>query len=172
MNTNEKVAAKINLIKLPVNNEYEFEFDQSTDWVRDILLELNEEATDKKPEDYLKETSLIIDGSVVKKNNAEWGEYFIVRGHIQATYATECIRTLQPMTVDLDIPLKICFFDQSLATSELFEDQDETYVDQEVMEIYFYDKRTIDFQEMIHEQVFLHYEHYPALDADSPIPAN
>jgi hypothetical protein len=46
---------------------------------------------------------------------------------------------------------------------------DETYVDNEVYEIYFYDKRTIDFQSMIHEQIFLHLDLYPILDADSKL---
>jgi hypothetical protein len=38
-----------------------------------------------------------------------------------------------------------------------------------VYEIYFYNKRTVEFQEMLHEQIFLNYDQYPVLDADSKL---
>jgi uncharacterized protein len=161
-----KVAAQINLIKLPANTKYEFDLDQSTDWVKDILIELNENATEKSPEEYLEETSLFISGEIEKKNKPEMSEYLLVSGTIEADYVTECVRTLKPMKVELNVPFKICFLDESLATTELYSDQDETYVDNDIYELYFYNKRTVNFQEMIHEQVFLNYEQYPVLDAD------
>jgi uncharacterized protein len=161
-----KVAAQINLIKLPANTRYEFDLDQDTDWVRNILIELNENATEKSPEEYLEETSLFISGEIEKKNKPEMSEYLLVSGTIEAEYVTECVRTLKPMKVELNVPFKICFLDESLATTELYSDQDETYVDNDIYELYFYNKRTVNFQEMIHEQVFLNYEQYPVLDAD------
>lgn len=169
MNKQDRVGSQINLIKIPINTPIEFDLDSDTDWVRDFLLELNENATEKTPETLLEETSLYITGEIEKKDRNDMGEYLIVKGHIEATYETECVRTLKPMTVELDIPFKICFVDESLATTELFEGLDETYVDNDVFELYFYNKRTIEFSEMIHEQIFLNYDQYPVLDADSPI---
>jgi uncharacterized metal-binding protein YceD (DUF177 family) len=92
-----------------------------------------------------------------------------VKGTIEADYVTECVRTLKPMTVQLDIPFKVVFIDEALATSELFAEIDETYVENDVYEIYFYNKRTVDFQEMIHEQIFLHYNQYPIIDAEGKL---
>jgi uncharacterized metal-binding protein YceD (DUF177 family) len=169
MQKNEKIGAQINLLKLAANNTLEFEFDQDIDWVRDMLMELNENATDKKPQDWLSETSLVIFGELTKKNKADIGEFVVVKGTIEATYATECVRTLKPMKMDLDVPFKIAFIDQAMAETELFKDLDETYVENDVYEIYFYDKRIIDFQSMIHEQIFLHVDQYPVLDADSKL---
>ncbi len=166
---NKHIASKINLIKLPANTPFVFELDQETDWVREFLLEMNENATEKSSEDYLKETSLFISGEIEKKNKSDLGEYLLVKGTIQADYVTECVRTLKPMTVELDVVFKVIFVDESLATSELFAEIDETYVDNDVYEIYFYHKRTVDFQEMLHEQIFLHYNQYPILDADSKL---
>jgi uncharacterized metal-binding protein YceD (DUF177 family) len=162
-----KVAAQINLIKLPANTVFEFEIDQNTDWVKEILLEMNENATDKKPEAYLAETSLIIFGEIEKNNKLDMGEFLLVRATIQAEYATECVRTLKPMKVNLEIPIKICFVDESMAKTELFEGLDETWVENDTYELYFYNKRMANFQEMIHEQIFLNYDQYPVLDADS-----
>jgi uncharacterized metal-binding protein YceD (DUF177 family) len=169
MQKNEKIAAQINLIKLPLNAPIEFELDASSEWVKEILVELNENATDKTPEAYLQETTISIYGDVEKKNSTEMGEFLLFRGTVTATYATECVRTLKPMKVDLEVPIKTCFVDESFATSELFAEIDETWVENDVFELYFYNKRTIQFQEMLHEQIFLHYNQYPILDADAKL---
>jgi uncharacterized metal-binding protein YceD (DUF177 family) len=169
MNKQDKVTAKINLIKLAANNPISFELDQDTDWVKEFLIEMNENATEKSPEEYLKETSIFISGEMEKKNKTDLGEFLLVKGTIEADYATECVRTLKPMTVQLDVPFKVIFVDESLASSELFAEIDETYVENDVYEIYFYNKRTVDFQEMLHEQIFLNYNQYPVLDADSKL---
>jgi uncharacterized metal-binding protein YceD (DUF177 family) len=162
-----KIAAKINLIKIPANTKFTFEFDQSTDWVKELLLEMNEKATDKKPEVYLNETYLKITGELEKKNKADLNEVLIVTGHIESEYATECVRTLKPMKMQLNLDFKVCFVDEGLANSEEYGEIDETYVDNDVYEIYFYNKRTADFQEMLHEQIYLNYDQYPVLDADA-----
>jgi uncharacterized metal-binding protein YceD (DUF177 family) len=164
-----KVSAQINLIKLPANAAYEFELDQETDWLKEILTEMNEHATDKKPEIYLKETHLKVYGDIEKKNKIEMGEFLLARGTIEAEYATECVRTLKPMKVELSIPFKVCFVDESMANSEMFAEIDETWVENDTYEIYFYTKRTINFQEMIHEQIYLNYNQYPVLDADAKL---
>jgi uncharacterized metal-binding protein YceD (DUF177 family) len=169
MNKQDKVGAKINLVKLPANNPILFELDTETNWVKEFLLEMNENATEKSPEAYLDETSLFISGEIEKKTKNDMGEFLIVKGTIEADYATECVRTLKPMTVQLDIPFKVVFIDEALATSELFAEIDETYIENDVYEIYFYSKRTVDFQEMLHEQIFLHYDQYPVLDAESKL---
>jgi uncharacterized metal-binding protein YceD (DUF177 family) len=169
MNKQDKIGAKINLIKIPANSPISFELTTETDWVREFLVEMNENATDKSPQEYLQETSLTITGEIEKKNKPDIGEFLIAKGTIEATYATECIRTLKPMMVHMNVPFKISFIDESLSTSELFKDIDETYLENDIYEIYFYSKRTVDLQEMLHEQIFLNYEQYPVLDADSKL---
>lgn len=165
----DKVGAKINLIKLAANNPILFELDQETDWVREFLIEMNENATEKSPEAYLEETAIFISGEMEKKNKTDMGEFLLVKGTIEVDYVTECVRTLKPMTVQLDVPFKVVFIDEALATTELFEGLDETFVENDVYEIYFYNKRTVDFQEMLHEQIFLNYDQYPVLDAESKL---
>lgn len=164
-----KIGAEINLVKIPANNHFEFEFDQETPWIKEILNELNENASEMPKADLEKSTHLHVAGSIEKKNKPEFGEYIITSGIISATYATECVRTLRPMTIDLNIPFKICFLDTSLEESEMLKDTDETWIENDVYEVYFYTKRIVDLKEMIHEQVFLNYNQYPVLDADSPL---
>lgn len=169
MQKHEKIGAQINLLKLATNQALDFEFEHDVDWIQEMLVELNENATDKSPEEWLKETTLVAFGEMTKKDKPDMGEYLLVKGTIEATYATECVRTLKPMKKDLDINFKVAFIDQAMAESELFKDLDETWIDNEVYEIYFYDKRTIEFKDMIHEQIFLNVDQYPILDADSKL---
>jgi uncharacterized metal-binding protein YceD (DUF177 family) len=169
MNKQDKISSKINLIKLAANNPIVFELDSETEWVKEFLTEMNENASDKTPEEYLNETSIFISGEMEKKNKPDLGEFLLIKGTIEADYVTECVRTLKPMTVQLDVPFKVIFVDESLATSELFSGIDETYVENDVYEIYFYNKRTVEFQEMLHEQIFLNYNQYPVIDAESTL---
>lgn len=169
MQKQERISAQINLLKLPANNVFEFSLDESTDWVAEILKELNENATEKSPEEYQQETSLKISGQITKKNKSDLGEYVLLKGQITGEYATECVRTLKSMKMDLDFELKICFLDESLAKTELYEDVDETYVDNDIYQVYFYQKRLIDLKETLHEQIFLNVDPYPILDADSKL---
>jgi len=170
MNKQEnKIGSLINLVKIPANASYEYFFDQNTDWVKEILLELNENATHKSPEEILQETSLSIKGTLEKKNRQDLGEFVLMSGEISTTYATECVRTLQPMKVNLVIPYQICFVDKSLENSEMFQDTDETWIENNVFELYFFEKRTINFKEMVHEQLYLNYNQYPVLDPESPL---
>jgi hypothetical protein len=170
MQMNNKIGAEINLIKLPLNTKFEFELDQdNTDWVRDILLELNENASEKSPEAYLQETSIFIKGNIEKKDRSDMKEFLLVDGLVQVDYVTECVRTLKPMTMQLDVPFKICFLDESLAQTDLFVDAEDTFIENDTYELYFFTKRTVDFREMIHEQIFLQYEQYPILDAEAKL---
>jgi uncharacterized metal-binding protein YceD (DUF177 family) len=169
MQKNEKIGAQVNLIKLPTNTPFDFDLDESIDWVREILMELNENATEQSPEAYLNETGLSITGELEKKNKQEINEYLLIKGVIRANYATECIRTLKPMQMDLEVPFKVCFVDEALATTEQFAEIDETYLDNDIFEVYFYTKRTINLKDMIHEQIFLNYDQYPVLDAESKL---
>jgi uncharacterized protein len=97
------------------------------------------------------------------------GEFLLASGIVQVDYVTECVRTLKPMTIELDVPFKVCFLDEALAQSELFVDQDDTYVDGEVFELYFFSKRIVNFRDMLHEQIFLNVDPYPILDAESKL---
>lgn len=169
MQKHDKITTQINLIKLAANQKVEFELDKETEWIKEILIEMNENASEKKPEEYLAETNLAVFGDIEKKNKNDLGEYLVIRGTIEADYVTECVRTLKPMTVQLDIPFKIAFFDEAMAKTEAFEGIDETFVENDVFEIYFYNNRTVDFQAMIHEQIFMNYNQYPVLDADSKL---
>src|SRR5437868_1524508 len=109
-----KIAAQINLMKLPGNTKFEFDLDQNTDWLKGLLEELNENASDAASFGILKQSYLNLTGEVEKKQKPDLGEFLLATGSIHTVYATECIRTLKPMKVELTVPFKVCFLDESL----------------------------------------------------------
>jgi len=52
------LEAKLNLVKLPKDAKLTYTLDKTTPWVATLLAEMNEEATDKRPEAWLDETEL------------------------------------------------------------------------------------------------------------------
>jgi uncharacterized metal-binding protein YceD (DUF177 family) len=165
----QKIGAQINLIKLPSNTKYEFELDEETSWLKQILEELNQNAIEAGLEDLLKKSGINLTGSLEKKNKEDMGEFLLISGNLDLTYATECVRTLKPMIMKLSVPFNVCFLDETLGTSEMFAETDQTWVENIVYEVYYYNKRIVNFQEMLHEQVFLNYDQYPVLDAESKL---
>ena len=76
MNKQDKISSKINLIKLAANNPIVFELDSETEWVKEFLIEMNENASEKTPEEYLNETSIFISGEMEKKINLTWANFY------------------------------------------------------------------------------------------------
>ncbi len=163
------LEAQVNMVRMPQNSTLTFKVDKNTAWVADILKELNEKATDKSPEEWLQETDLTVDITLKKCFKGELGEYLLAKGNISATYATECIRTLQPMKESFSAEFNTCFAAENVLESEEYAETGEIWVDGETRELYAHKRNLANIAEMIHEQAFLNYNHYPRLDADGPL---
>lgn len=155
-----------NITKFPLNKVFEVSIDNNTIWARDILKELNENADAKSPEQFLEETSIQIKIDIVKKFKNELSEYFLVTGEIEASYVTKCVKTLKDMSQSLIVDIKACFVDLSLEDNEQFKDQTETFIDNDLYELYFYSERKISLKEPINELIYLNIEQYPTLEVD------
>lgn len=169
MERENKLDREINITKLGQNQERYFSLNKSQDWVRELLIELNEKADEKSPEDYLNQTSLNIGLDIKKIFDAREGEKLLVSGNLVAKYMTQCIRTLEPMEDELDLDIKACFIDSSNQDNDMYVDQTETFQENEMYDLYFYDNKKVKLSEMIHEQVFLNYNEYPVKDPDAEL---
>lgn len=169
-NPTKPLPAQLNIIKIPLNVETDFQVTEETEeWVKEILVEMNENSTEISVEENLESTFLHVTGTYEKKFTPEYNEYLLMTIKVDTEYATECIRTLKPMKVEMELEFKVCFISETLAESEEFKEIDESFFDGEVYELYFYTKKTAAIQEMIHEQIYLNYNQYPILDAESEI---
>ena len=160
----QNLEAKLNLIKFPTNTALTYELDENVPWVQALLIEMNETATDKKPTEWLLETSLKISIQLVKKFKNEYGEYLLATGHFACDFVTESVRSLKTVKESMDVEFKAVFFQESILKGEEFTDLDEMWVDGDTYEIYPYEKATADIAEMLHEQLFLNRNPYPVAE--------
>lgn len=167
----QTLEAKLNLIKFPTNTTLTYELDENVMWVQSLLREMNETATDKKPEDWLLETSLNIQIELTKKFKNEYGEYLLAKGNFKCVYVTESVRTLKPVKETMEIDFKACFLNAPLLKTEEFDEIDETWIDGDTFDIYAYEKSTADIAEMLHEQLFLNRNPYPIAEGEEEVDA-
>lgn len=159
--TEQKLEAQLNLVKFPTNTKIDYELDQDTAWIEKLLMEMNENATDKTPAEWLTETYLNIDLSITKKFKNEYGEYLLVTGAFAVKFATESVRTLKTVFEEHEVEFKAVFLEEKLLKTEEFADLDDAWIDNDTYTIYTYTKATADIAEMLHEQLFLSRDLYP-----------
>lgn len=169
MQTPLSLERKVTISKLPNNSWVKHQLDKSTEWLAELLKEMNENATIAPVHILLSQTSIDVTIELMRKFKGEVGEYVLARGTIEATYATECVRTLRPMQEKLSAEFKTCFVPESVLKSEEYAETSEIWLDGETWELYGYDKNQIDLAEMVHEQAYLNYNYYPRIDADAPL---
>lgn len=164
-----RLEAKVNLTKYAPNQVVKFKLNQSQDWVRELLKELNENATARAEDDYLGETNLEIELELKKIHNSSYGPVLLSRGKISAHYVTECVRTLEEMTQDLECEFQLCFIDAVHEGDKELEDQIDIFIDNQMHDLHFYELNRADLKEAIHEVIFLNINQYPVSSYDKPL---
>jgi len=158
------LEAKLNLVKLPKDAKLTYTLDKTTPWVATLLAEMNEEATDKRPEAWLDETELKLQLELHRKWTNETAGYLLGSGAVDGHYAAEDVKTLKPLMVPLVFPFKAVFLGEDAMELEEYVDADEAWLDGDTWLIYPYRKNIVDLAEMLHEQLFLHRLPYPTVD--------
>ena len=164
-----RLEANININKFPTNQTRFYHLDKTQDWLASILKELNEKVSDKSEDSKLSETTIECELSITKKQKSHMGNYLVVKGYFKANFLTECVRTLEEMRDTVETEIKACFVPKYLETEESFQDQTEVFEDDQMLELYFYEKGDVQLAEMIHEQVYLNVNQYPVLDPDAEL---
>lgn len=155
--------------KFPMDSAQEYKFDKSQPWIKDILLELNENVDTKLPEEYLEDSFVRADIKIEKKFKQSYGEYLLVSGSVETEYFTQCVRTLNEMKDSLEVEFKACYLDCVYEENEELQDQVDIYMDGEVHELYFYENKSANFKLLVHEQIYLNYNQYPVSDHDAEL---
>lgn len=145
-----------------------FELDQNNcDWVKDLLVELNENALEKTPEAYLDQTNLDIKLSLKCHMDNALGTVLLAKAFVKAHYATSCTISLVEMFEDVEFNVEACFIPEIFEESEEYKEETETFIAGSVKELYFLSKNQADLGEFIHEHLFLNINPYPqAVDTD------
>lgn len=165
----KNIKGMLNVTRFPLNAKQNYELNEEVPWVKSILLELNENAESKLPEEYLESSFIHLNIDIEKKFKASYGEYILLSGSLTTEYYTQCVRTLTEMKDDLEIEFKACFIDNTHEENEELQDQVDIFMDGEVYELYFYVNRLADIRLLIHEQIYLNYNQYPVSDYDAEL---
>lgn len=163
------LAGKINIIKIPLNTPKYYKLGIDQDWVKALLVELNEKAEDKTPEEFLKETQLEIAVEMTKMFKKEYGEYLLIKVDLYTEYTTQCIRTLEDMKESLELAFQFCLVDKKMEDEEEFTERLDIFEKDEMYDLYFYEKGFGELAEIIHEQIYLNINQYPIKDAETPL---
>lgn len=158
----------INVSKFPTGSEQLFKLDKSSPWVMDLLIELNENADLRTPEQWAQSGVFDLDFSITKKNDQEKGFVLYCKGKVYSEYMTKCVNTLKLMKEILDFDFACAFMDENIAKETEYIDNDEIYDANQTFDLYFFSKNKVNFKEMIHEQIYLNFNEYPTLEKKLP----
>ena len=166
----KNIDGKLNVSKFPLNEKQTYSLNEENPWVKSILIELNENAESKLPEEYLDNSFLKAELELVKKHNGTYGEYFLLNCSIDTEYFTQCVRTQHEMKDSLHFEFKACIIDHAFEAGEELQDQIDIFMDNDVWELHFYDNRIAMIKEIVHEQIYLNINQYPVSDYDAELP--
>lgn len=160
----DDLGATLNTRKMRSNTWLEFSLSKNSDWVKNLLLELNENAEEMSPEQQLATSELNLEIQLKKANKSSIGDYLLCSTKVSSTFNTQCVKTGSIMNDSLDFSVKICFLPEHLSNQEEFLDQTEYYTDGEIYELYYLNKNDeAPLKEAIREQLFLNLDFYPTL---------
>lgn len=163
-NVQTTIKPQINITKLPIDTTVEYELDEKTQWVSELFDELEEE-TDREDKSYEK-GNLSIKFTVKRKSEKPFGDHVLVKGHLETTYYTHCVRCLVLTKQHISEDFSCSFLHDHMKTTPEYEEADDIFTEGEEFDLYYYEKGMLDLKEAIHEQLYINVDAFPLHDAD------
>ncbi len=162
--TQDRLKNPLIVTQFSVNLPVEFELDKAQDWVNELLTELNENANQNNSTDQFRDTFLKIKLRAQRVNHSVYHDVILFNLLVESNYRTTCVKTLQEMISPLSFHSSLCFVSNIFEKEEELSEQTELFINNELHELYFFDKRKIDIKEAIHEQIYLYVDQYPSIE--------
>ncbi len=162
--TTDDISANINTRKMRANTWLTYTLDKNCEWVKDLLLELNENENDLTDEEKLANSHINLNLKLKKANKGSIGDYVLSEVEIETEFNTLCVKSGTSMKDQIQFTVKMCFLPEHLSTEEAYKDQTEFFTDGEIYELYYLNKNSeAPLKDAIHEQLFLNLDLYPTL---------
>ncbi|MBL6990068.1 MAG: DUF177 domain-containing protein [Bacteriovoracaceae bacterium] len=137
------------------NQEAALTFSNSdVSWVQEILQILRANVEDEDISSPQTE-HLSIDLRALKKENKEFREHVIIQGDITASFYVPCVRCLMPTFTKVHSIFQACFLHGALENYPEYRDTTHIFCNNQEMELYFFNKGSIELKELISEQLHL-----------------
>lgn len=144
--------------KLPKDSASVFQFNHNEAWVSRLLAELNE---DLEPHEIHNIFELEL--KIWKRFKTQFQEYLVADFKLNLEFTTRCVNSLMPMQDSLSLEINAVYLESHLQNSDELSDSSDLFIDGELRELYFYEKKQISVYEIIHEHIFLNKNPYPSL---------
>lgn len=136
----------------------EYELDKSTPWVKELMVELEEE-NDNEAEFAAADMKIL--AQITRKTNTFLKDHLVVRAQVKAHFHAPCGRCLYPLPQELDLNLAAAFLHESQEKLPEYAEATTVYADGQEMELYFFHKGLADLKEFIHEQIYIEVAPFP-----------
>jgi|SRR5690606_27954624 len=149
---------------LPPGQNKEFDLDENTDWVAELLAELNEELSSEELQELGDETFLTFSGFALRRTSGKLEDHVKIEGKLETVFGTRCVRTGKPMLDNLSLEIKLVVVDQEVINRYGYEEETTLFVDEAEYELYPSHDNRFNLQEAVHEMIWLNKEPYPAIE--------
>lgn len=157
----------IQLKDYSLNQEESYDLDEKTPWIKDILVEIENEIDPELREEDLEASHLNVHFEMLRQDNDELRDHLMVTGHFQASFQCHCVRCLKVMKQEMDQEFAYCYLPPFLEESEVFKDATDVYCEGQEMDLHFYDKLgKMNLNEIIYEQIQLNMDPLPLHSED------
>ena len=141
----------------------EYDLDESTNWVKELLVELEEENdTDVS----FPSASMNIHCTITSKTDRILNEHFILTASLDASFHLPCIRCLHPLKQEMKLELLAAFLHETKEKIPEYQESTTVFADGKEMELYFYGKSTLQIKEFFHEQIFMEVNQFPKCEGE------
>lgn len=166
INTHLEPSVIVNKYSFDIIEDYEI--DEKTPWVNDLLVELEEHNDNDVA--YPK-ASMKIKAQISRKTNHFLKDHLIVQCELESHFHLPCGRCLYPLPQSLNLNVSAAFLHESMEKMPEYEESTTIYADSREMELYFYKKGLADIKEFLHEQIYIEIEPFPrcAGECQNPI---
>ena len=151
---------------LPPGQTKTFDLDEATDWVGELLAELNEELSSEELAELGDETFLTFEGEALRRTSGKLEDHVKFDGKLSCVFGTRCVRTGTPMLDNLDIEVKIVVVDEEIITRYGYEEETTLFVDEHEYELYTSKENRFDLKEAVHEFIWLNKDPYPTAESE------
>ena len=152
--------SKIFLKKLRPDHPMDIDVTESTDWVGDLLDELNDGLVDE--EGTLSTPSFHFTGEMIKVQEGRFDEMATLTGELKTQFYAQCIKSGDTLLDELVVKVSCIFFSED--DQKILGDEEMTYYYKESeYDIFDYQRNNIDLKEALHEYIYLNKNPYPKL---------
>jgi len=158
MKINNVLLAEMPIHKFSKDIIEEYDVNESTGWVNELLVELQEENDN---ENSLPPAAMHIHATITNKSDRILNEHFILKSKLEAKFHLPCVRCLHPLQQELNLDLSAAFLHDTKEKMPEYAESTTVFADGKEMELYFYNKGFIQVKEFFHEQIFMEIDQFP-----------